>query len=78
MPGAHIAGLIPLQPTESGPELHPLPGVRFGEEGVVSWIEDGCPDSWRLRELKEQGPGKPLSDISGTSVLKVNKRILRT
>lgn len=30
-----------------------------------------------MSELKGQGPGMPLSDISGAGVLKVNKRIFK-
>lgn len=75
MPRAHIAGLTPLPAQRSWAELHPLPG-EVGGLDLDGWKMDVL-SVGDLRELKEQGLGKPFRDISGTGVLKVKKRILR-
>lgn len=48
-----------------------------GGVGLAGW-KKGVLTVGDLNELTGQGPGMPLSDISGASVLKVNRRILRT
>lgn len=67
----------PSQPTDSRPELQPLPGVGPGRGGVLAGWKVGALTVGDMSELKGQGPGMPLSDISGAGVLKVNKRIFK-
>lgn len=74
MPRAHV----------HWPQLPPAYRLRtravapgWGWGGLAGW-KMGVLKAGDLSELTGQGPGMPLSDISGASVLKVNRRILRT
>lgn len=49
-----------------------------GDKVVLAGWKVGVLTVGDLSELKGQGPGMPLSDISNDGVLKVNRRILRT
>lgn len=49
-----------------------------GDKVVLAGWKVGVLTVGDLSELKGQGPGMPLSNISDAGVLKVNRRILRT
>lgn len=77
MPRAHICWPHPPpSPQTQDQSCGPCRG-RGGKVVPAGW-KVGSLTVGDLSELKGQGPGLPLSDISGAGVLKVNRRILRT